>query len=132
MLGRQLGALIGRARSQKSEHPPLPGLRHQPSPEDDQIDAVALRQRLGCHQGRELTQRMAGHHVLERPAHLRPPGQAGTEDGRLSERGALLHPVERVLAHRVADHVKQVWPHALDRLAHVRRLAALTGEENCR
>ena len=66
-----------------------------------------------------------------RRADRRPPGETGAEDRGLSEVGALVGPRERVLA----DHLdrracEQVRAHARDQLAHLRRLASLTREQD--
>ena len=95
--GRQFGARSAAAAPEQRHHAPRLRLSHQPPAEHDQLQSVALRQRVGGHQRRQLAERMPGHHVLQRLAELGPAGQAGAEDRGLGELGALLDPLERVL-----------------------------------
>ena len=61
-----------------------------------------------------------------------PAGEAGAEDRGLGEAGRLVGARERVLADERGDELEQVGRARRDEVAHVRRLAALAGEEDDR
>jgi hypothetical protein len=62
--------------------------------------------------------------------HPLEPGEAGDEDRGLGEAGALGHAGEGVLADDLYGEVDQVGPDGQDVLAHVRRLAGLSWEDD--
>ncbi len=131
------GGVLGRARAEHGDHAALAvaglqaGLVHEPAAQRDELQALALIQRAGGDQRAELAQRVARHERLDRAAEGLPAGQAGAEDRRLGEVGALVGARERVLADGLDGHLQQVGPDALHEVAHVRRLAPLAGEQDC-
>ena len=86
----------------------------------------------GRDQRRELAKRVAGHEVSVGAAERLPAGEARAEDRRLRVVGALVGPRERVLADDLGRQLEQIGAHLGDGLAHLGRLAALAGKQDCR
>ena len=73
---------------------------------------------------------MAGHELSLGPADRAPPGDRRAEDRGLGELGAIVGTREGIFADDLNRVGEQVGPHPRDRLAHIRRLAALAWEQN--
>jgi len=93
------------------------------------VDWVVVVKRTGGDQRTHLAQRMTRHQLGGRPAQGLPSRQAGAEDRRLREVRPLVGPGERILADRLHGELQKFGPDAGDQVAHLRGLAALTGEE---
>ncbi len=109
----------------------MPGVVHQAAAQRDQLEPGALLESARSHERRELTERMAGHHLAGRAAERVPAGQAGAEDRRLREVGALAGARERVVAHGLHGEFEQLWPGAPDIIAHRIGLTSLPWEQDC-
>jgi hypothetical protein len=122
------------AGAEQGDHAAVAGaqtrLVHEPAPQRDQLQPLALCERPRGHERAELTKRVTGHQLGARAAHGRPARQAGAEDRRLGEVGSLVGTRERILAHDLCDLLQQLGCNPGDEVAHVRRLAPLAGKQD--
>ena len=73
----------------------------------------------GGHEGAQLSERVSGCELLDRAPKRAPAGDAGAEDRRLCERGAVVDAQERILAHDLNSELQEVGTYLRDLVAHI-------------
>ena len=139
-----VGGVLGGAGAEHRDHRAVAGgaggvrvraggqarLVHEPAAQRDELQALALVQGAGGDERAQLAERVPGHHLPERGAERRPAREAGAEDRRLGVVGAVVDAREGVLADDLGGERQQVGADARDEVAHLARLAPLTGEQD--